>query len=85
VLRRIMRRAARHGKKLGLAKRFVHCRKGGGRGNEGVYPEITRSLDYIVRVVLTEEENFSTTLEAGLKILQEEVDALHKAKSASIP
>jgi alanyl-tRNA synthetase len=86
VLRRIMRRAARHGKKLGLTKPFLCAAVKVVAGEmKEVYPEITRSLDYIVRVVLTEEENFSATLEAGLKILQEEVDALHKAKSTIIP
>ena len=86
VLRRIMRRAARHGRKLGLAKPFLcSAVKVVAAEMQEVYPEITRGLDYIVRVVLTEEENFSATLEAGLKILQEEVDALHKAKSTIIP
>jgi alanyl-tRNA synthetase len=86
VLRRIMRRAARHGKKLGLAKPFLcDAVKVVAEEMEKVYPEITRSLDYIVRVVLTEEENFSATLEAGLKILQEKVDELHTAQSTVIP
>jgi len=86
VLRRIMRRAARHGKKLGLTKPFLCAAVKVVAGEmKEVYPEITRALDYIVRVVLTEEENFSATLEAGLKILQEEVAALQKGANAIIP
>jgi alanyl-tRNA synthetase len=86
VLRRIMRRAARHGKKLGLSKPFL-CDAAGvvAREMSGVYPELTRSLDYITRVVLTEEENFSATLESGLRMLQDEIEALQKNNERTLP
>ena len=86
VLRRIMRRAARHGKKLGLSKPFLcDVVRMVAAEMSGVYPDITRSLDYIARVVLTEEENFSTTLESGLRILQEEVEALQAKNEHTVP
>ena len=86
VLRRIMRRAARHGKKLGLSKPFLcDVVRMVAAEMSGVYPDITRSLDYIARVVLTEEENFSTTLESGLRILQEEIEALQAKNEHTLP
>ncbi|MCX5903685.1 MAG: alanine--tRNA ligase, partial [Proteobacteria bacterium] len=86
VLRRIMRRAARHGKKLGLSKPFLcDVVRMVAAEMSGVYPDITRSLDYIDRVVLTEEENFSTTLESGLRILQEEIEALQAKNEHTVP
>jgi len=86
VLRRIMRRAARHGKKLGLSKPFLcDVVRMVAAEMSGVYPDITRSLDYIARVVLTEEENFSTTLESGLRILQEEIEALQAKNEHTVP
>jgi alanyl-tRNA synthetase len=86
VLRRIMRRAARHGKKLGLSKPFLcDVVRMVAAEMSGVYPDITRSLDYIARVVLTEEENFSTTLESGLRILQEEIEALQAKHEHTVP
>ena len=86
VLRRIMRRAARHGKKLGLSKPFL-CEvvRMVAAEMSSVYPDIMRSLDYIARVVLTEEENFSTTLESGLRILQEEIEALQAKNEHTLP
>jgi alanyl-tRNA synthetase len=82
VLRRIMRRAARHGKKLGLVKPFLHCTAlVVAEQLRAVYPELARAQDYIVRVILNEEETFSATLEAGLKILQDEIEALRQKKS----
>jgi alanyl-tRNA synthetase len=86
VLRRIMRRAARHGKKLGLSKPFLcDAARVVAREMSSVYPELTRSLDYITRVILTEEENFSATLESGLKMLQDEIDVLQKKNEHTLP
>ncbi|MCX5894632.1 MAG: alanine--tRNA ligase [Proteobacteria bacterium] len=86
VLRRIMRRAARHGKKLGLVKPFLHeAVKIVAEEMKGAYPEVLRAQDYITRVVFNEEENFSATLEAGLRILQDEVERLQQKKIDTIP
>ena len=80
VLRRLLRRAARHGKLLGVNEPFlyqvidtvVH-------ENECQYPELREKQAYITRVVKTEEENFAKTIDAGMKIFTELL-AEHKAK-----
>ena len=83
VLRRLLRRAARHGKLLGVNEPFlyqvidtvVH-------ENEGQYPELREKQAYITRVVKTEEENFARTIDAGMKIFTELLGE-HKAKGES--
>ncbi len=72
VLRRIMRRAMRFGKKLGVDEPFLY--KFIDTVNEvmgDVYPEIVASRDTVVNVVKAEEEQFFETLESGLKILED--------------
>jgi alanyl-tRNA synthetase len=86
VLRRILRRAARHGKLLGINKPFL---------NEsaqvvidmmkGVYPDLVEKSSYITKVILNEEQRFMETLDAGLRILQEETAALKKAGKSVLP
>ena len=83
VLRRLLRRAARHGKLLGVDEPFlykvidtvIH-------ENECQYPELREKQEYITRVVKTEEENFARTLDAGMKIFGELLSE-HKAKGES--
>ena len=83
VLRRLLRRAARHGKLLGVNEPFlykvidtvIH-------ENECQYPELREKQEYITRVVKTEEENFARTLDAGMKIFGELLSE-HKAKGES--
>ena len=86
VLRRILRRAARHGKMLGINKPFLH------QGAQvvidimkGVYPDLVDRASYITKVVLNEEQRFMETLDAGLRILQEETAALKKAGKTVLP
>lgn len=80
VLRRIMRRAARHGKLLGLDKPFLHTVSGWIiEQMSGAYTELASQREYIARVVRTEEERFSETLDNGLRLLEEEMARL-KAK-----
>ena len=70
VLRRIIRRACRHAKLLGIEGMFL-------RGlveivigqNEGAYPELREKYDYILKVITLEEERFNATIDAGLGIL----------------
>ncbi|MBN2107647.1 MAG: alanine--tRNA ligase [Deltaproteobacteria bacterium] len=77
VLRRIMRRAARHGKLLDITKPFLfESVRVVAEQLQAVYPEVLRSIDYIAKVVLSEEQTFTATLESGLKILQEEMEKL---------
>ncbi len=86
VLRRIMRRAARHGKMLGIAEPMLY--RAVDAVNEmmaDAYPELIEREGYIKKVVLAEEERFSETLDNGLRILNEEVISLRKKGLAFIP
>ena len=80
VLRRLLRRAARHGKLLGVSEPFlyqvvdmvVH-------ENECQYPELREKQAYITRVIRNEEENFAKTIDAGMHIFSDLL-AEHQAK-----
>jgi alanyl-tRNA synthetase len=86
VLRRIMRRAMRHGKLLGIEELFLH------RTSSRVvdlmkdaYPELRESEAFVSRVIRNEEERFSETLDSGLKILREELEQLHRKEKKVLP
>jgi len=72
VLRRLLRRAARHGKLLGVNDPFLYqvCATVI-HENEGHYPELRERQDYITKVIRVEEENFAKTIDGGLKIFNE--------------
>ena len=80
ILRRVLRRAARHGRLLGIEGPFlselcetvIH-------ENAGAYPELVERRDYIRRIIGIEEERFRQTLDAGLSILEK---MIRDAKSA---
>jgi alanyl-tRNA synthetase len=75
VLRKIMRRAMRHGKKLGFAEPILHELVDVVVAEMGdAYPELRRGRDAIVRVVRSEEERFDAVLTAGLPRLEEVLD-----------
>jgi alanyl-tRNA synthetase len=75
VLRKIMRRAMRHGKKLGFSEPILHELVDVLVLDMGVaYPELKRGRDSIVRVVRSEEERFDAVLTAGLPRLEEVLD-----------
>ena len=84
VLRRLLRRAARHGKLLGVNEPFlykvidtvIH-------ENECQYPELREKQSYITKVVKTEEESFAKTIDAGMRIFAELLEA-HKAKGETV-
>ena len=78
VLRRLLRRAARHGKLLGVNKPFL-CDVVPTviQENEGHYSDLRERADYIIRVVRVEEENFAKTIDGGMKIYSEMLQA-HK-------
>ena len=79
VLRRIMRRAMRHGKMLGIKGPFLHQTSSKVVDlMKGAYPELRESQDFVSKVIQNEEERFSETLDSGLKILREEMDRLQK-------
>ncbi|CAH2032424.1 alanine--tRNA ligase [Trichlorobacter ammonificans] len=86
VLRRIMRRAARHAKMLGLAEPLLCRMVDAVREMMGdAYPELAEREAYIRKVVLAEEERFNETIDRGLAILNDEVAALRAAGKAVIP
>ena len=77
VLRRILRRAVRHGRMLGLNKPFLHNVAGAVIDQmKTAYPGLSDSAGFIRKVILNEEERFSETLDHGLKILNEEIEEL---------
>ncbi len=84
VLRRLLRRAARHGKLLGMERPFlyevvdtvVH-------ENEFAYPDLREKQAYITKVIRTEEENFARTIDGGMKIFQDLLSA-HKAQGETV-
>ena len=71
VLRRLLRRAARHGRLLGVHKPFLYevCDTVI-EVNKCEYSDLVSRRDYIIRVIKNEEENFGRTIDAGLKILE---------------
>ena len=70
VLRRILRRASRHGKLLGIDRMFLkELSEIVIAQNEGAYPELRTKYDYILKVIVLEEERFNATIDAGLGIL----------------
>ena len=86
VLRRILRRAARHGKLLGMDRPFLNevCGVVIDEMKEA-YPDLVDKASFIRKVVESEEQRFIETLDSGLRILQEEVAALKGAGQDVIP
>ena len=84
VLRRLLRRAARHGKLLGVNEPFlyqvvdtvIH-------ENQGQYPDLREKQTYITKVIRTEEENFGRTIDGGMKIFSDLL-AEHQAKGEKV-
>lgn len=86
VLRRILRRAARHGKLIGLNKPFLHETAGVVIDKmKDVYPDLLEKTAYIRKVILNEEQRFGETLDSGLRILQEEIASLKASNVKVIP
>jgi alanyl-tRNA synthetase len=86
VLRRIMRRAARHAKMLGFSEPVLYRTVDAVNAIMGdAYPELLQREEYIKKVVRAEEERFAETLDNGLRILNEEISALKKEGVAVIP
>ena len=84
VLRRLLRRAARHGKLLGVNRPFLHeVVDTVVRENECAYPDLREKQAYITKVIRTEEENFAKTIDGGMKIYNELLSA-HKEKGETV-
>ncbi len=85
VLRRIMRRAIRHGKRLGLERPFLAEICGAVLTEMGAaYPETAGNEPFIRKVAQLEEESFRRTLDKGLLILEEEMARLGRAGEAVV-
>ena len=80
VLRRLLRRAARHGRMLGITHPFlVELVETVIQSSETAYPELREHDAYIKKVIGTEEANFARTIDAGMNILNNMIDGLEKA------
>ena len=84
VLRRLLRRAARHGRLLGVKKPFLfEVVETVIRENESHYSYLRERADYIIKTVLTEEETFAKTIDTGMAIFTEKM-AQHKAEHKEV-
>ena len=80
VLRRLLRRAARHGRMLGIQRPFlVDLVETVIQSSESAYPELREHDAYIKKVIGTEEANFARTIDAGMNILTNLIDSREKA------
>ena len=84
VLRRLLRRAARHGKLLGVNDPFLYevC-DAVVHENEGHYPELRERQAYITKIIRVEEENFAKTIDGGMKIF-DDMMAGHREKGETV-
>ncbi len=84
VLRRLLRRAARHGRLLGVKKPFLfEVVETVIRENESHYSYLRERASYIIKTVLTEEETFAKTIDTGMAIFTEKM-AAHKAENKTV-
>lgn len=75
VLRRLLRRAARHGRLLGMKEPFLYkvCETVI-KENESAYPELKEKQEFVTKLIKVEEENFLNTVEQGMNMLQGIID-----------
>ena len=79
VMRRLLRRAVRHGKLLGINGLFLKdIVKTVVDNSKGEYTELEEKYDYIVKLLTTEEENFNKTIDRGMKILDDYISDMMK-------
>jgi alanyl-tRNA synthetase len=83
VLRRLLRRAARHGKLLGIDGTFLHdVAKVVINESCKAYPDLKNNQDYICKMIKTEEDNFKRTIDQGLSILNDFIKDIKSGGSA---
>lgn len=86
VLRRIMRRAIRYGRSIGLVKPFLHeTVQTVFQIMDEAYPELKESAAFILNVVKNEEEKFLETLGTGMKLLEATIEDTRKQGQSTIP
>ena len=82
VLRRILRRAARHGRLLGIEGTFLKELSNRVIAVSGeAYPELVEKKDYIQKIIQVEEDNFNQTLDKGEEIIKEYIEDMVKSGS----
>jgi len=80
VLRRIIRRAVRHGRLLGIKEAFLHTLVPTVAGiMNDAYPEISQRKDYIIQIIKMEEEKFAETMDKGIELLNHEIKSLKES------
>ncbi len=86
VLRRLLRRAARHGRLLGITEPFLYkvCETVVAE-NASAYPELVQNQDYIVKVIRIEEERFAKTIDQGMELLSSLIEKAEKAGAKLLP
>ncbi len=85
VLRRLLRRAARHGRLLGINEPFLYkVVDTVVSENQGAYPELSEKASYIKKVIKNEEEAFNKTIGKGMELLQELIGEVKAGKLAKI-
>ena len=86
VLRRLLRRAVRHGKLLGIKGLFLYdVAKEAIRVSEGAYPELKEKEAFIQKLIKIEEERFKETIDQGLALLNKELDKLIELEESVFP
>lgn len=86
VLRRLLRRAARHGRLLGIEGPFLHdVAKVVIRESGEAYPELAEKEEYICKVIKTEEDRFAATIDQGIAILNAMIAELKLEKKDVLP
>ena len=86
VLRRIIRRAVRHGRRLGIDRPFLAELAEVNRGIMGeVYPSLAERLDYVQRVETAEEDSFARTLSRGTELLEQLMDEVKSRGEETLP
>ncbi|MBX7373651.1 alanine--tRNA ligase [Clostridium chauvoei] len=85
VLRRLLRRAARHGRLLGIKGLFLTDIVESVVENYGeAYPQLKENKDYIEKIVSLEEERFNETIDAGMHILNSYIEKLKESKETTL-
>ena len=86
VLRRLLRRAARHGRLIGIEGAFLHdVARVVINESKDAYPELYEKADYICKVIKIEEERFAATIDQGLAILEDFIAEVKAANGRILP
>ncbi len=86
VLRRLLRRAVRHGKLLGIKELFLYdVAKEAIRVSGKAYPELEEKKDFIQKIIKIEEERFKETIDQGLSLLNKEIKKMIEKEESVFP